>query len=114
MIGAFQPGRCATTTCASSKISRQRCQVVGFLDDSQDKVGRRLHGIPVLGTLSDATLVLKEQDVASVPLAVSGNCDYENMGPGHGCGDFAYVRIWNDGDAKPVGKKRFYVWVKNQ
>ncbi len=48
-----------------------RYQVVGFLDDSRDKVGRDLHGLPVLGTLSDSERILEEEQVTQVVLAIS-------------------------------------------
>lgn len=62
-------------------------------------------------------LTLKsEDDSATIPLTVTGTCDFVNLQDG-GCKDFAYMQAFNDGDtgakAEPVAKKRFYVHVKN-
>ena len=43
--------------------------VVGFLDDSRDKIGRRLHGIPVLGPIGDLDRVLGRSPVQVLILA---------------------------------------------
>ena len=43
--------------------------VVGFLDDSRDKIGRRRHGIPVLGPIEDVDRVLGETPVQALILA---------------------------------------------
>ncbi len=43
--------------------------VVGFLDDSRDKIGRRLHGIPVLGPIEDVDRVLGRSPVQALILA---------------------------------------------
>lgn len=69
IVGAGALGEAAIRVLRSDM--RIRYQVVGFLDDSQDKIGRRLHGLPILGTLSEAPLVLKEQEVGIVVIAVS-------------------------------------------
>lgn len=53
-----------------------------------------------------------EAEVASIPLEVAGKCDEANRDDGS-CVDYAYVQVWNAGDAtKPVAKKRFYLRVK--
>jgi UDP-GlcNAc:undecaprenyl-phosphate GlcNAc-1-phosphate transferase len=69
VVGAGALGEAAIRLLRSDKSNRY--QVVGFLDDSRDKVGRRLHGLPVLGTLSEADRVLAEQEVAQVVIAIS-------------------------------------------
>ena len=47
--------------------------VVGFLDDSQNKVGRTIHGIPVLGRIEDITAVVKrvkaDEGLIAIPSA---------------------------------------------
>jgi FlaA1/EpsC-like NDP-sugar epimerase len=37
-----------------------RYNVVGFIDDSQTKIGRTIHGIPVLGRIDDVTTIIKK------------------------------------------------------
>jgi len=37
-----------------------RYNVVGFLDDSKRKIGRTIHGIPVLGRIDDVTAIIKK------------------------------------------------------
>ena len=44
--------------------------VVGLLDDSRDKQGRLVQGIPVLGVLDDAAAVAKRMEVDDVVLAL--------------------------------------------
>ncbi len=44
--------------------------VVGLLDDSRDKQGRLVQGIPVLGTLADVAASAKKMDVDDVVLAL--------------------------------------------
>lgn len=51
-----------------------------------------------------------ESDRASFDLTVTGTCDEVNR-PDNSCVDFAYVQVLNDGDTKPVAKKRFYLRV---
>jgi FlaA1/EpsC-like NDP-sugar epimerase len=44
---------------------------VGFLDDNTDKVGRRIHGVPVLGTLIDLPRAIARTKPDEVLVAVS-------------------------------------------
>jgi FlaA1/EpsC-like NDP-sugar epimerase len=44
--------------------------VVGLLDDSRDKQGRLVQGIPVLGALDDAAAVAKKMEVSDIVLAL--------------------------------------------
>jgi FlaA1/EpsC-like NDP-sugar epimerase len=43
---------------------------IGFLDDDRRKVGRRIHGVPVLGTGADATAVIAARTPDEVLIAV--------------------------------------------
>jgi|GEM_PF-1204349 len=55
--------------------------------------------------------VTKEYEPLTISLAVRPGCDAANRSDG-GCSDYAYVRVWNAGDAedaRPIVKKRFYV-----
>ncbi|HSK36542.1 MAG TPA: nucleoside-diphosphate sugar epimerase/dehydratase, partial [Actinomycetota bacterium] len=48
---------------------------VGVVDDDRRKVGRRLHGIPVLGTLSSIPRVVDRYQVSAVLLAIPSATD---------------------------------------
>ena len=62
---------------------------------------------PVIYTLT------KESDAAQFDLTASGKCDAVNR-PDGSCVDYAYVQVWNNGEAKkPVAKKRFYLRISN-
>jgi FlaA1/EpsC-like NDP-sugar epimerase len=43
---------------------------VGFVDDDPVKVGNRLHGLPVMGTLGDVGQIIRELQVAEVLIAM--------------------------------------------
>ncbi|MBU1932288.1 MAG: hypothetical protein KKC66_00065, partial [Candidatus Omnitrophica bacterium] len=43
---------------------------VGFLDDAEEKLGRRIHGVPVLGSRKDILKVVKRNDVQELILAI--------------------------------------------
>lgn len=45
-------------------------EAVGFLDDRNDKLGRSLHGVPVLGTIDDLLRVSREVGVHEVLIAI--------------------------------------------
>ncbi|MDD5296574.1 MAG: nucleoside-diphosphate sugar epimerase/dehydratase [Rhodocyclaceae bacterium] len=45
-------------------------RVVGLLDDAPDKRGRMLHGVRVLGTLTEAGSIAKDMDVTQVIIAM--------------------------------------------
>ncbi len=46
-------------------------RIVGFVDDSPDKIGRKLHGFPVLGPLDDAEGLIQNKDIDLVIFASS-------------------------------------------
>jgi len=46
------------------------CHAVGFLDDNRKKVGRRMHGIPVLGTREKLTQLVKEKNIEEIIIAI--------------------------------------------
>ena len=55
--------------------ARLQYRVVGFLDDDTDKVGRKIHGIPVLGQVNELTLAVAntkaEEALIAIPSANS-------------------------------------------
>jgi UDP-GlcNAc:undecaprenyl-phosphate GlcNAc-1-phosphate transferase len=46
-------------------------RIVGFVDDSPDKIGRKLHGIPVLGPLDEAEGLIQNKEIDLVIFASS-------------------------------------------
>ncbi len=69
IVGAGSLGEAAIRLIKADEQSRYR--IVGFLDDSPDKIGRSLHGYTVLGPLDSADRHLSDGDVAAVVLASS-------------------------------------------
>jgi len=55
--------------------------------------------------------VQKSGDEINVPVTVLAGCDQINR-VDQRCSDFAYLKLYNAGQSKPFGKKRFYVNVK--
>jgi len=45
---------------------------VGFLDDDEEKIGRRIHGIAVLGARKDMEKILKTKEVDELIIAIPG------------------------------------------
>jgi FlaA1/EpsC-like NDP-sugar epimerase len=43
---------------------------VGFLDDERAKIGKRIHGVPVLGTTQSLSTVVRERRVDEVVIAM--------------------------------------------
>ena len=56
--------------------ARLQYTVVGFLDDDLGKIGKKIHGIPVLGQISDISKIVKkinaEEALIAIPSASSG------------------------------------------
>jgi len=48
----------------------QQWRVVGFLDDDKEKVGRRVHDVPVLGALADLARAAERHSVRQVIIAM--------------------------------------------
>jgi hypothetical protein len=59
-------------------------------------------------------LLQKSGEKVVIPIATDGVCDASNTADG-GCKDFVYVKLFNSNDrsGKPIGKKRFYIELKN-
>ena len=45
-------------------------KVVGFLDDNRNKIGRKMHGVPVLGLTSEVSAAIKKVRVDEVLIAI--------------------------------------------
>ncbi len=69
-MGAGALGEAATRLIKADREGNYR--ILGFLDDSPDKIGRSLHGYMVLGSLREAERVLLGGGVALVVFAASG------------------------------------------
>lgn len=69
VVGAGTLGEAAVRLLEADPETRYR--IVGFLDDSPDKIGRSLHGCMVLGSLREAERVLSGESVGLVVFAAS-------------------------------------------
>jgi UDP-GlcNAc:undecaprenyl-phosphate GlcNAc-1-phosphate transferase len=70
IVGAGALGEAATRLIKADGEGNYR--ILGFLDDSPDKIGRSLHGYVVLASLREAERILLGRGVALVVLAASG------------------------------------------
>lgn len=52
------------------RIYAHRYEAVGFLDDAAAKQNERIHGVPVLGPISDVELVAKRERIDEIILAI--------------------------------------------
>ena len=50
--------------------SALKYNIVGFLDDSKNKIGRTIHGIPVLGRIDDITVLIKKGKADEALIAI--------------------------------------------
>ncbi|HSS43988.1 MAG TPA: hypothetical protein VLO07_01510, partial [Thermoanaerobaculia bacterium] len=69
IVGAGSLGEAAARLLKTDENGRYR--IVGFLDDSPDKIGRRLHGFPVLGPLDAAEDLIESEGVEVLVFASS-------------------------------------------
>jgi hypothetical protein len=56
--------------------------------------------------------IASSADVLNIPLKASMKCDSINQ-PDGSCKDYAYIQVFNQGDSKPIAKKRFYLKIKD-
>ena len=68
IYGAGNAGEFVLREIKNNKLLRYK--PVGFLDDDEEKTGRRIHGVPVLGSREDFSKVVKNNDVQELILAV--------------------------------------------
>ena len=45
-------------------------QIVGFLDDNRNKIGRKIHGVPVLGRISEIAAAIKKVNADEALIAI--------------------------------------------
>ena len=70
IVGA---GRAGMRLCQElQEHPRLRCDVVGFVDDAQEKQGVRIHGIPVLGPIRNLPALVREHKASLVILGMAG------------------------------------------
>jgi UDP-GlcNAc:undecaprenyl-phosphate/decaprenyl-phosphate GlcNAc-1-phosphate transferase len=69
ILGAGQLGEAALRLLKYDR--RVHWEVVGFLDDGPDKIGRHLHGKQVLGPLADLARVVEAKEIQEVVLAIT-------------------------------------------
>jgi len=68
IIGAGFAGRTLANELTSKKIFGE---VVAFLDDDPEKIGKRIDGIPVLGPIKDVALLLKTNPADEAIIAIT-------------------------------------------
>jgi UDP-GlcNAc:undecaprenyl-phosphate GlcNAc-1-phosphate transferase len=70
IYGAGNAGEFVLREIKNNKLLQYK--PVGFLDDDEEKIGRRIHGIPVLGSCKDVVKAAKQNDVQEIILAIPG------------------------------------------
>ncbi|QQR81379.1 MAG: polysaccharide biosynthesis protein [Deltaproteobacteria bacterium] len=46
-------------------------QMIGFIDDDLNKIGKRLHNIPIFGPIDDLSLIISKQKISELIIAIS-------------------------------------------
>lgn len=46
------------------------CKPIGFLDDDEEKIGKRIHGVSVLGKASDIPRIVKHKEINEIIIAI--------------------------------------------
>src|SRR5215475_5878781 len=69
IIGAGFAGRTLASEIKSKAIFGE---VVAFLDDDPEKIGKKVDGIPVLGPIRDVALLLKTNPADEAIIAIPG------------------------------------------
>lgn len=57
-----------------------------------------------------SVVVNNEAELANLSVTALAGCDFVNQ-PDGSCSDFAYIKVYNNGEANPASKKRFYVRI---
>ncbi|NQT75160.1 MAG: hypothetical protein HQ566_01425 [Candidatus Omnitrophica bacterium] len=68
IYGAGNAGEFVLREIKNNKVLQYK--PVGFLDDDEEKIGRRIQGVPVLGSREDISKVVKHNDVQEIILAI--------------------------------------------
>src|SRR5690606_4700103 len=67
----FGAGDAGELIVREMKIDRERIyEPVGFIDDDRSKVGRRIHGVPVLGTRADVDQLIETLKPDEILIAI--------------------------------------------
>lgn len=69
IVGAGDTGE--TLLREIQRMSVERYRVVGFLDDNESKRGATIHGVPVMGSVSQARQLCEEYDIEELLIATS-------------------------------------------
>jgi UDP-GlcNAc:undecaprenyl-phosphate GlcNAc-1-phosphate transferase len=81
IYGAGDAGEMVLREIKNNRILGYR--PVGFLDDDEEKIGRRIHGVSVLGSRRDMVQIVKDKEVNEIIVAIprlSGNVFEETIG----------------------------------
>ncbi|MFC1621569.1 hypothetical protein ACFL2G_04630 [Candidatus Omnitrophota bacterium] len=68
IYGAGDAGEFALREIKNNKVLQ--CKPVGFLDDDEEKIGRRIHGVPILGSRNDISKIVKHKEVDDIIVAI--------------------------------------------
>ncbi len=69
IVGARQHGKVVCNILRSSSRGKKEVEVIGFLDDNPDLIGKKLMGLPILGAFKE---LAKLKDSLSLDAAIMG------------------------------------------
>ena len=78
IMGAGDAGEIALREIRNN--SGLRYVPVGFVDDDQQKQGRKIHGVPILGTREDISQIVNQYQIEEILVAIP-SADKEALGP---------------------------------
>ena len=101
---------------ATHKLSLQLKSSPTFAYKYPVKVEVSYNGGPLQGAVkwvneaagSQFTTINSEAELAEFTVGATQGCDFVNREDGS-CSDFAYIKVFNDGETAPASKKRFYL-----
>jgi len=71
IIGAAQHARIVSNLIKSSKLTKNKFSVVGFVDDNKKLIGSQIDNIPVLGTFKDVKEIGKQYNTKYFLMGIS-------------------------------------------